>query len=386
MPFHYSLNSLFVWITLAFFLAVQPSHADVVKPALIEITANTKGTVSVEIRTSLEALLTGINSQYKDTREAPTGDQYDEFRELEPADLQQAFTAFHSTLLDKVKLKADGQVVSLQLDKIDIPPRGYTKVPRISLIVLTGDLPRSTETLEWHYPQAFGDNAVRVRQMDEANEKWHWSEYQWIRSDAYSKPFPLDELFTKQPTWKVMLNYISIGFDHIIPMGVDHILFIVGLFFFSTKIRPLIGQVTMFTVAHTITLGLAMAGIVKLPANIVEPLIALSIAYVALENIFLRNRFQNSRLFIVFGFGLLHGIGFAGALMDFGMPNDAFLTALISFNIGVELGQLAVLGLVFAATVWFRQASWYRPLIVIPVSLSIALIGLYWTVERLEWI
>lgn len=377
---------LLSWLSLIMLITMPISKADVVKPALIEITANTSGTVSIEVRASIEALLTGINSQYKDTREAPNGEAYDELRKLEPAALQTAFKPFYTTLLDNIKLKADDQLVPLSIEGVDIPPRGYTKVPRISTIVLTGKLDRTTEVLSWHYPQQFGDNAVRVRQIDDAQEKWFWSEYQWIRSNDFSKPFPLDELFTKQATWKVALNYIDIGFDHIIPMGIDHILFILGLFFFSTKIRPLIGQVTMFTIAHTITLGLAMAGIVNLPANIVEPLIALSIAYVALENIFLHNRFHNSRLLLVFGFGLLHGVGFAGALTDFGMPNDAFVTALVSFNIGVEIGQLTVLALAFVATVWFRQYPWYRPVIVIPISLGIALIGLYWTVERLEWL
>jgi hypothetical protein len=142
----------------------------------------------------------------------------------------------------------------------------------------------------------------------------------------------------------------------------------------------------MFTIAHTITLGLSMNGIFDLPARIVEPLIALSIAYIGIENIF-GHSLNRHRLVLVFAFGLLHGLGFASMLADFGMPDYAFATALISFNVGVELGQLAVIGaalLLFGY--WFRNKHWYRKRIVIPGSLLIALTGLWWTIERLEFI
>jgi hypothetical protein len=139
----------------------------------------------------------------------------------------------------------------------------------------------------------------------------------------------------------------------------------------------------MFTVAHTLTLGLSMAGVISLPANIVEPLIALSIAYIGMENI-TAHSLHKSRLVIVFCFGLLHGMGFASVLSDFGMPANAFLTALISFNVGVELGQLAVILLAFFTVgLWLRNKSWYRKAIVIPFSLAIAITGLYWTWDRI---
>ena len=134
--------------------------------------------------------------------------------------------------------------------------------------------------------------------------------------------------------------------------------------------------------AHSITLGLTIYGVFSLPSSIVEPLIALSIAYVAIENV-LTSELHAWRPFVVFGFGLLHGMGFAGVLQEIGMPRSEFLTALVSFNVGVELGQLAVITLAFALTgLWFRNRSWYRGRIVVPASLAIAATGLYWTVER----
>jgi len=140
----------------------------------------------------------------------------------------------------------------------------------------------------------------------------------------------------------------------------------------------------MFTVAHTITLGLAMNNVVELPANIVEPLIALSIAYVGIENVLAR-QLHKSRLILVFIFGLLHGLGFASVLSDFGMPQDDFVVALLSFNVGVEFGQLAVLLLAYLLlSHWFKDGQLYRKIIVIPGSILISVVGFYWFIERLE--
>jgi hypothetical protein len=382
---HPGFASLVAFLLL-FSLWTGVARADVVKPALIEISVHTSGKVHVDLRASVEALLTGINARYRNTQDAPNAAEYDALRVLPPEALREKFIPFEQTLLEKIDMLADGVEVELAIDKVTIPAAGYTKVPRISVIELTGTLERSTKELEWYYPAQFGDNAVRVRQVDEENEQWHWSEWQWIRDDSISKPFSLDELFTRLPVHEVVLNYISIGFDHILPRGTDHILFIIGIFLLSVQLRPLLWQVTMFTIAHTITLGLAMTGYLDIPERIVQPLIALSIAWIGVENVFFPH-LSRHRLAIVFGFGLLHGIGFADALADFGMPDGAFITALISFNIGVELGQIAIIGLcLLVFGFWFRNRDWYRNLFVIPASLFIAAVGLFWTFDRLEWV
>lgn len=363
--------------------ALIPVQADVVKPALVEITTERGGHLSIELRASIEALLTGINGRYKNTQEAPTAKEYDELRVLPPEQLKQKFAVFKNRLLHEIQLKADGSRVSLDLARLDIPPVGYPKVPRISILTLEADIPASTKSLTWYYPAAFGDNAVRVRQVDKVKEKWHWSQWQWLRKDNTSKPFSLTEVFTRQSVWQTVGSYVEIGFGHIIPNGLDHILFVLGIFLFSVHLRPLLWQVTMFTLAHTLTLALSMLGWVSLSANIVEPLIALSIAYVAVENLLLKDLHKH-RLVLVFAFGLLHGLGFAGVLSEFGMPDGAFITALISFNVGVELGQLVIIltGYLLLSR-WFGGKPWYRNLVVVPGSLLIAIVGLYWTLERL---
>lgn len=176
-------------------------------------------------------------------------------------------------------------------------------------------------------------------------------------------------------------TYLWWGVTHILPHGVDHVLFILALYFSSRHVRPLIWQVTAFTAAHTLTLALAALGLIDLPSRLVETLIAVSIAYAAAENLF-RTEPAPWRPALVFAFGLLHGLGFAGVLSSLGLPAGQTVPALLAFNVGVEIGQLAVLAAAFALTVWFREKAWYRRFVVMPVSALIALTALYWAVER----
>ena len=187
----------------------------------------------------------------------------------------------------------------------------------------------------------------------------------------------------KQTDGEVFWKYLVIGFQHIIPLGFDHILFILCVFFLNTNIKQIILQASMFTLAHSITLGLAMYGVIKPPTALVEPLIALSIVFLAVENIFF-NKVKPWRMVMVFLFGMVHGMGFAGALSQLGMPQYSFATALIAFNVGVELGQLAIiLFMYFFVARVFSQRVWYRQRIVIPCSVVISLVASYWTIERI---
>jgi hypothetical protein len=157
---------------------------------------------------------------------------------------------------------------------------------------------------------------------------------------------------------------------------------VLGLFFLGITWRKLLSQTTVFTVAHATTLFLSTYGIFRLPALYVEPAIALSIAVIATENI-LRPQLAPGRLVIVFGFGLIHGLGFASSLSDVPFPRHDFLVALLGFNFGVDFGQLFVIALAFLAVGWFRNKNWFRGRIAIPCSLIIAAIGLVWAVQRI---
>lgn len=186
----------------------------------------------------------------------------------------------------------------------------------------------------------------------------------------------------KVPVTDVAWFYLKLGVKHIIPDGVDHILFITGLCLINTKWKSILWQATAFTIAHSITLALSMKNIISLPSGIVEPIIALSIAFVAIENILLAE-LKPWRILIVFVFGLIHGLGFASSLNETGLPRNQFYTSIVAFNGGVELGQIAIIMGVFLLLITpFRQKTWYRKVIVYPLSALIACIALYWTVER----
>ena len=171
------------------------------------------------------------------------------------------------------------------------------------------------------------------------------------------------------------------GFTHVIPYGLDHILFVLGVFLMTRQWKPLLLQVSAFTVAHTLTLWLASAGLVRIPAGIVEPVIAASIVAVALENI-LHPKYTHWRLLVVFAFGLIHGLGFAGVMSTRLDSNSSLIVGLLGINVGVELGQLAVIALAFLATCRISSAAVYRKWVVIPGSILIALAGVWWVIER----
>jgi len=170
------------------------------------------------------------------------------------------------------------------------------------------------------------------------------------------------------PVNDVVWYYFKLGISHILPYGADHILFVLSLCLLNTKFRTILWQATAFTFAHTITLALSMKGVIKLPAEVVEPLIALSIMFVAIENM-LVNELKAWRIAVVFMFGLVHGMGFASALNEIGLPRNQFFTSIFSFNAGVEIGQIGVISLVFLLLIIpFGKMPWYKTRIVYPLS------------------
>ena len=184
-------------------------------------------------------------------------------------------------------------------------------------------------------------------------------------------------------SWKKKFSiFTKSGFEHIIPKGLDHILFVLGLFFSCLKFRSLLIQVTAFTIAHSITLLITAIGLIKIPGAIAEPLIALSIVWIAIENCVFKNP-SKWRFLVVFIFGLLHGIGFATVLSYYGLPKDNFISLLLAFNIGIELGQLFVLILAFILVKLIFKKSWHSDKIKTPASFIIGCIGLFWFIERI---
>lgn len=184
--------------------------------------------------------------------------------------------------------------------------------------------------------------------------------------------------------------YVSIGIGHILPDGADHILFVLAVFLASVRLKALVWQISAFTVAHTATLALAATGVITPSSAVVEPLIAFTIAFVAIENLVFRDM-TRWRPMVVFGFGLIHGLGFAGFFGELGLPPGQFWSALIGFNVGVEIGQLSVIAVAAVVGFALRRGlrdpagnAGYRNWVVRPGSALIGLIGLYWGITRLS--
>lgn len=358
-------------------LAAQAGSAAAheIRPAVATLTLAPEGRYELAIVANLEAALARVSPQHRDTDESPNAREYNRLRALPPAELRAAIEAFAETYLGGVRIEFDGARVRPSLAEIDIPPVGDVALSRQTTVRLAGEVPAGARALAFAYERRFGDCVLRVREGERI-------EAIWLKAGEPSASYVLGKGFDHRGTAEVALDYIALGFTHILPKGLDHILFVLGLFLLSTRWKPLLIQVTAFTIAHSITLALSVYGVVSLSPSIVEPLIAASIAYVAIENI-LTPRLQPWRPLVVFGFGLLHGLGFAGVLQEIGLPRSQFVNALVSFNIGVEFGQLAVIALAFLAVgIWGHNRDWYRPRVVVPASAAIAVVGLYWTVER----
>jgi hydrogenase/urease accessory protein HupE len=181
----------------------------------------------------------------------------------------------------------------------------------------------------------------------------------------------------------VILRFLREGVLHIFG-GPDHILFILGLLLLGGSLRQLVKIVSAFTLAHSITLTLAATGILALSPRLVEPLIALSIVAVALENLRHRASPHDIRPWLAFGFGLIHGFGFAGALAEVGLPRESLALALVAFNLGVEMGQATIV--LFAAPLIRAVATNWPKIgerLVWQGSLGVAAMGCFWLVQRL---
>jgi hydrogenase/urease accessory protein HupE len=291
-----------------------------------------------------------------------------------PGSLRDSREQLRSEFIAKAHLAFDG--VSRELVETD--ESKTTPLPDWPAFILkfAGRIPAEAKGITFRQDAPIGWYLVQVM-----NEGIEGSASQWLDVGKESKPFAIAAPPPAPTIGATVTQYIMLGYEHILPKGLDHILFVLGLFLMSTRWRPLLAQVTAFTVAHSITLGLAIYGAVSLKSTIVEPLIAASIVYVAVENV-LAKEVHKSRIAVVFCFGLLHGLGFAGVLRELGLPRSQFLPALLSFNLGVELGQLSVIAVAFLAVGWLGGRLWYRRWVVIPGSLVIAAVGLYWTVQR----
>lgn len=214
-----------------------------------------------------------------------------------------------------------------------------------------------------HMARVFRSGKAQIKVLDRAHATWTLGEAGPASSAAGM-------------AWSML----KLGVEHILT-GADHLVFLLGLILVGGRLRSLVGVVTAFTLAHSITLALAALSVFAPSPRLVEPAIALSIAYVGFENLFVKDASRRWR--ITFPFGLVHGFGFAGALREIALPHAQVPIALVSFNLGVEIGQLGVLSIALPLTLAARNAPWFGDRGVKALSLAIAIGGAVLFVVRL---
>lgn len=352
------------------------AQAHELRPAVADVSPIQQQGVLISVRVNLEAIVAGIGPEHDNTDNAEQSARYQTLRASSPADLKASFDAMPTAFLSMLSVvNADNGPLKAYVDNINIPPIGDTRLPRDTLLSLSIPDETALQGMSWQWNEQLGPLIIRT-----ADEQQSFSQYlkPGQRSDVFSLVNGSQQTNTHR-----FFDYIVIGIEHIVPKGLDHILFVIGLFLLAPAFKPVLWQVSAFTLAHTLTLGLGISGYINLPPSLVEPLIALSITAICVENLF-KQQVGKFRLALVFGFGLLHGLGFAGVLGEIGLPQGQFFQALLAFNIGVELGQLLVLFLCFAVVGWwFGRKSWYRTFITQPASCVLGAVGLFWFFQRI---
>lgn len=366
-------------------LLILPSdlvHAHEVQPAIADL-SSTADTITLEITLNAEAFLAGIDLDgLQDTGNSDNAPDYDALRSLPTEQLSERLQRYWPTLSQKIQLLGNSAPIPMTLEAIEVMDPGNIELPRDTRITLSAARYRTVQavTLTW----ARGNGALVLRQVGVDDP---FTGY--LSGGDTSPDIRLSGQTAPETALSTFGQYVPVGFAHILPLGLDHILFVLGLFFLSPRLRPLLWQVSAFTLAHTVTLAMGALGWVTVPASVVEPLIAASIVFVAVENVLSRG-VSPWRPVIVFGFGLLHGLGFASVLGQFGLPEDQFIPALLGFNVGVELGQLVVIActfaLVFAALRVDRGKMRVAPAQIIYGLLAIAFIGMRLWSNALELI
>ena len=372
---------IFIVMLSIFIGSSLQSAAHEVIPNIADISIDGKS-ITVELRFNVEAFLARIDlSAIGNTDEAEQTSNYQSLRRLRAEDLALLFENSWQSFSSQVNLQSSSSIKVNTLDflTLRVPDISDPELPRLARVFFRADRP-DEGGVTFKLGEIFGSTIIRQIGVEEGLT-------QYLSPGQTSNPMHRDKSQRKSAISRFG-EYIPIGFDHVVPRGLDHILFVFGLFLLSLKTSVLLWQISAFTFAHTLTLIAGAVGVINISASIVEPLIAASIVFVAVENIFF-SKLNKWRTALVFGFGLLHGLGFATVLAEFGLPTGQFIPALIGFNIGVELGQLSVIAIAYLILgISFGKKPYYRSLITIPASCIIALVGSWWVFERvlLSWI
>ena len=364
----FSLKAFFI-----FFASQVSSHE--LSPNIINLQID-KNRISIELTINLEAYLAGVDFSILDnTNDHDNETYYKTLRKLNNSELTKIFLKNWDKFVSLFSIVSeDGtKLNNFNFSKIDTEDIDNTEVSRLSNIYFFVEN-QGMKPVTFQASRILGEIIFRQTGVENGVTQFLLSgEKSKVISAKTGKPLDWIDTF---------LDYIPVGFSHILPKGLDHILFVLGLLFLTPKVYPLLIQISIFTIAHTITLAISSLKIIDISSAIIEPLIAASIIYVAIENFF-NSSLTKYRSIIIFFFGLLHGLGFASVLSSFGLPGTNFIWALVGFNVGVEIGQLTIILAFYTIFIyWIKTKNYYRKYISIPGSLIIALFGTFWLLER----
>ena len=365
-----------LWCSL---LCAFSSHGHLLNMSKVQISVQQDGTVLADFNLDL-------------SRELGSSDDYYSLSQLSQPMTQPRIVTVLSHLSSATQLMVDNAPISWQINTVELPHNPmedfYSGVVwPMTHIQLKAQLPLDKLNSGFLLARFSGEFvfeepiALTFLQVHSGRKM-----SRWLVPNQQSPLFALnaqtETLTSVGLPWQQWFDYVYLGMKHIMPMGWDHVLFVLGLFLGMRSVGQLLWLISGFTVAHSVTLALSSYGAIQLSPAIVEPLIAFSIIWVAIENILFR-RPGGWRILTVFMFGLLHGLGFAESLRDLGLPTDSFIGSLISFNIGLELAQIAVVLLAFILVGRLRATAIWRSRVVIPASSVISLVAFYWTLTRI---
>jgi len=367
-------------IFINLFSTVSISHE--IKPSIADFTYD-ENFLNIKIRLNAELILSNIDaSKISNTNSSSLSDIYDKLRILNKIELENLFKSSWQEISTNIDIKINNETKKINLINIEVEDIKNFEISRDTHIYLQVLLNNNSEYFTFSWIKKYGPIILRENNNDKLEDEL-FTEY--LQSGIESNQFSFNEKNFKN-TLNSFINFFVLGVEHIIPKGLDHILFIFGLFLFSSSLKKLITQITIFTIAHSITLIFVSLSLMKINPQIVEPIIALSIVYVGIENIFKNYVKEYLRYVVILFFGLLHGLGFALVLSDIGYRSTDLFINLISFNIGIEVAQISiVLVLYLLVALNFAKNKNYRMFFQVPSSILISSIGLYWFFERINF-
>jgi len=367
-------------IFINLFSTVSISHE--IKPSIADFTYD-ENFLNIKIRLNAELILSNIDaSKISNTNSSSLSDIYDKLRILNKIELEELFKSSWQEISTNIDIKINNETKKINLINIEVEDIKNFEISRDTHIYLQVLLNNNSEYFTFSWIKKYGPIILRENSNHKLEDEL-FTEY--LQSGIESNQFSFNEKNFKNRL-NSFIKFFILGVQHIIPKGLDHILFIFGLFLFSSSLKKLITQITIFTIAHSITLIFVSLSLMKINPQIVEPIIALSIVYVGIENIFKNYVKEYLRYVVILFFGLLHGLGFALVLSDIGYRSTDLFINLISFNIGIEVAQISiVLVLYLLVALNFAKNKNYRMFFQVPSSILISSIGLYWFFERINF-